>query len=66
MEPSERDLIAVVSQMARAASRTLDPATMLDRTLAVLDPIIGATRAEVWLDEGRSSRLAAPANTTNR
>jgi signal transduction histidine kinase len=59
VERQERELATVVGELARAAGRTLDPATILERTMAVLDPILGASSASVWLDDERVPRRVA-------
>lgn len=62
MEPVEggdAELGDLVGALARAAGRTLDAGTILDRTMAVLEPVIGPCSASVWLDRGRSLERVA-------
>lgn len=59
VERESRELAGLVGELARATSRTLDPATILGRTLALLDPILGPTSASLWVDEGRVAHRVA-------
>ena len=59
MEAEGRDLGSVVGELARATSRTLDPETMLARTMVVLDGLLGPSSASLWLQEGRRLQCVA-------
>lgn len=52
MERGVEDLAGVTAALSRAASNALDPASVLERTMAVLVPVIDLGGARLW----RSSR----------
>lgn len=52
------DVGEVVAALSRAAGTALDPSSILTRTMAVLEPVLGHLRAELWLDPG-APELAA-------
>lgn len=63
MEREQRELSELVGELAQAAGRTLDPATILQRTMSVLAPVIGEAKASIWVDEGRAWRRVGSTGT---
>lgn len=53
------DVGEVVAALSRAAGTALDPSSILSRTMAVLEPLLGPLRAELWHDGSGAEELIA-------
>ncbi len=53
------DLAAVVAALSRAAGNSLDPSSILSRTISVLDRVVHVERVSLWLVDGDERTLAA-------
>jgi two-component system sensor histidine kinase KdpD len=52
------DVGEVVAALSRAAGTALDPSSILSRTMAVLEPVLGPVVAELWRDAGSPELVA--------
>ena len=59
MDGRIEEISATVAAVTRAAGTALDPSTVLQRTLAALEPAVAVTTATLWLGEADDLRLVA-------
>jgi two-component system sensor histidine kinase KdpD len=60
------EIAETVAAVTRAAGATLDPSTILHRTLLALEPVVEVESATLWLGDGDDLRLVASFPTAQR